>query len=92
MDETYLTAKVSGRCNNYETAEAVMVLKTLGTGGKTRVEQNDEIAGEIDVEVEKFEITQRFTKSGRKRAVSFPLKVRSTISPVTGMILRFDVD
>ncbi len=40
---------------------------------------------------ESFEIPQRFTKSGRKRAVPFPLKVRESIvfGPITIRDLYF---
>lgn len=36
-------------------------------------------AGQVDEPQEDFDIPQRFTKSGRKKAIPFPMKVRSTM-------------
>lgn len=52
-----------------EASEAATVLTKLGSSLPPEIEVK------IDEDDDDFEIPQRFTKSGRKRAVSFPLKV-----------------
>ena len=55
---------------NNEANEAAAVLTNLGISApQEKVEEEDD----------DFEIPQRYTKSGRKRAVSFPLKVRKMV-------------
>lgn len=72
MDDTNSTRIIASRCRD-ETAEAARVLKALGGDGVLEQKEEKYPAGEE--EEDDFEIPQRFTKSGRKRAVSFPLKV-----------------
>lgn len=58
--------------NNSDTEAAATALTALGASIIQHKPENDnEEDGIVDIE-----IPQRFTKSGRKRAVSFPLKVR----------------
>lgn len=79
MDDTKCTDGVSARCNTnrHETADAALVLTAMGTGVIEEKKPQPYIALEEEDE-DDFEIPQRFTKSGRKRAVSFPLKVSSS--------------
>ena len=51
---------------NHDANEAAAVLTNLGISVPQEKAEEEE---------DDFEIPQRFTKSGRKRAVSFPLKV-----------------
>lgn len=53
--------------SNHEENEAAQVLTNLGISSAPE--------DKVDEEEDDFEIPQRYTKSGRKRAVSFPLKV-----------------
>ena len=55
---------------NTEATLAAAVLTNLGISSPQQEKAADE-------EEDDFEIPQRYTKSGRKRAVSFPLKVGS---------------
>jgi hypothetical protein len=77
---TAIEAKSNGTSNN-EMHEVATVLTTLGSTQEiSESDHKQQICLErhqaIETEdEEKFEIPQRFTKSGRKRAVSFPLKV-----------------
>jgi hypothetical protein len=60
--------------NDSDTEAAASALTALGASisqHKPEEDRNGEDDGGVDIE-----IPQRFTKSGRKRAVSFPLKVR----------------
>jgi hypothetical protein len=60
--------------NDSDTEAAASALTALGASisqHKPEEGRNGEDGGGVDIE-----IPQRFTKSGRKRAVSFPLKVR----------------
>jgi hypothetical protein len=75
MEDTNCTNGASVPCNS-DTTEAAFVLGNFGNGGVDDKDLHQEGAEEE----EELEIPQRFTKSGRKRAVSFPLKVGSRTS------------
>jgi hypothetical protein len=79
MAKSYRNDGVAAPCDKVEPTEAATTDRTLETCLKAQ-DATNESETSFDVEEEEFEIPQRFTKSGRKRAVSFPLKVRYTVS------------
>ena len=62
---------------------AASVLTSLGAAAPRLDEEGDE---DDEEEQGDFEIPQRFTKSGRKRAIPFPLKVSLVLSCPFGSI------
>lgn len=69
--------------------EAAAALTSLVGGSPTHEDEDEdeeEHQEEGDGEAKDFKIPQRFTKSGRKRAVPFPLKVSSLLSA----LIRFN--
>ena len=65
-----------------ETAAAATTLTSFLSDDKTKNKKSPPAENEDGRAVNEFEIPQRFTKSGRKRAVPFPMKVRRRNYPL----------
>ncbi|KAG7341948.1 HSF-type DNA-binding protein [Nitzschia inconspicua] len=66
---------------NNEASEAHLMVKAPGSDcSMSEAKQMQELESALEEEQEELEIPQRFTKSGRKRAVSFPLKLMKVLS------------
>lgn len=69
-------AETGGQSKDGELTAAAALTSLVGKTDTAEDDENDEEEAEAGEEEDKeFEIPQRFTRSGRKRATPFPLKV-----------------
>jgi hypothetical protein len=74
---------VSGDIGHRESEEAAATALTSLVSAAKRTNEDDD-----SEEHGEFEIPQRFTKSGRKRAVPFPMKVRLLVVLLASLLSR----
>jgi hypothetical protein len=77
VDPSKIVTEVTKKGDSEMTAIAALSI-LVGSPTSSTVDETERMQDEEEEEEKKFEIPQKLTKSGRKRAVPFTLKVRTS--------------